>query len=80
MKEIQLGQNQILNPEKWRTKEPKYKSEPKPRITIYCYDDKQKENISSKLATLKNRYGVKNNADVIEHLVGEEIKFLKRYE
>ena len=62
------------------TSEPKYKNEQKPRITIYCNDEEQKEYISSKLAILKNRYGVKNNSDVIEHLVNEEIKFLKRWE
>jgi len=56
------------------------KNEQKPRITIYCYNEAQKENINNGLATLKNKYGVKNNADVIEHLINEEIKFLKRYE
>ena len=56
------------------------KNEQKPRITIYCNDEEQKEYISSRLEILKNRFGVKTNSDVIEHLIKDEIKFLERFE
>jgi len=62
------------------TTEPKYKTDQKPRITIYCNNEEQKERLSARLEILKNKFSVKTNVEVIEYLVIQEIEFLKRHE
>lgn len=70
MKKIQFGQSQILNPEKWETKKPKYKTDQKPRITIYCKSEKQKDFILNQIATIKNKNNVdESSSDVVENLI-----------
>ena len=53
------------------------KNEQKPRITIYCNDEDQKEYIISRLSNLKDKYDVKNNADAIEFLIINYLRIVK---
>jgi len=54
--------------------EPKYKTDQKPRITIYCNDEEQKNRISARLETVKNKYMCKNNSDTLDYILKKIIE------
>lgn len=75
MRDIQFGESQSKNPEKFKN-EPKYKTDQRSRITIYCNDEEQKLKISSGLANLKYKMNLHNNCDVIEEIIKNKIALI----